>query len=90
VREKPDRQGGTRQKTNYNGMGRNNSKNNTEKPQTHDKRNKNKFTTFEQPITTENRFTLLSNLEEDNTESTLFQNQGEQAQIHKIHKSTKQ
>ena len=71
-------------------MGRNNSKNNTEKPQTHDKRNKNKFTTFEQPITTENRFTLLSNLEEDNTESTLFQNQGEQAQIHKIHKSTKQ
>ena len=65
-------------------------KNNTEKPRAHDKRNKNKFTTFNQPITTTNRFILLSNLEEDNTESTEFQNQEQHAQIHKIHKSMKQ
>ena len=65
-------------------------KNNTEKPQAHDKRNKNKFSTSDQPITTANRFTLLSNLEVDNTESTEFQNHGEQAQIHTIHRSTKQ
>jgi len=66
------------------------SKNNTEKPQVHDKRNNNKFPTFDQPITTANPFTVLSNLEEDNTESTEFKNHGERAQIHKIHKSTKQ
>jgi len=61
-----------------------------EKPQTHDKRNKNKFTTSDQPITTANRFTLLYNLKEDIMESTEFPNHGEQAQMHKTYKSTKQ
>jgi hypothetical protein len=65
-------------------------KNNTEKLQKRDKRNKNEFTTPDQPITTANCFTLLSNPEKDNTESTEFQNYGEQAQLHKIHKSMKQ
>jgi hypothetical protein len=66
------------------------TKNNTEKPQMHDKRNKNKITTTDQPITTANRFTPLYNLEEDNTESNGYQNHEEQAQMHKIHKSMKQ
>jgi hypothetical protein len=70
-------------------MGLNISKNNTEKLQTSDKQKKNEFTTFNQPITTVNRFTLLANLEEDNMESTEFQNHGEQTQMHKIYKSTK-
>jgi cobyrinic acid a,c-diamide synthase len=65
-------------------------KNNTEKLQTRDKRNKNKITAADQPITIANRFTLLSNLEEDNTEPTVFQNHVEHAQMHEIHKSTKQ
>jgi len=65
-------------------------KNNTEKLQTSDKRKKNEFTTSNQPITTANRFTLLANLEEDNTEFTEFQNYSEQTQMHKIYKSTKQ
>jgi len=55
-----------------------------------DKQNKNKVITLDQPITTANRFNLLSNLEEDNTESTKFQNHGGQAQMYKIHKTTKQ
>ena len=65
-------------------------KDNTGKLQKRDKRDKNGFTTSDQPITTANRFTLLSNLEKDNTESTESQNHGEQAQMHKTHKSTKQ
>jgi hypothetical protein len=44
----------------------------------------------DQPITTANHFTPLYNLEEDNTESNGYQNHEEQAQMHKIHKSTKQ
>ena len=71
-------------------MGLNNSKNNTEKLQTRNKRNKNKFTTPDQPLTTANRFNLLSDLEEHNTEATKFQNHGGQAQMYKIHKSMKQ
>jgi hypothetical protein len=61
-----------------------------EKPKTHDKRNKNKFTTSDQPITTANRCTLLYNLKEDIKESTEFPNHEEQAQIHKTYRSTKQ
>jgi len=45
-------------------MGFNNSKNNTENIQTSDKRNKNKFTIPSQPISTANRFTLLSKMKE--------------------------
>ena len=40
--------------------------------------------------TTANRFTPLYNLEEDTTESNGYQNHEEQAQMHEIHKSTKQ
>jgi hypothetical protein len=58
-------------------------KNNNEKLQTSDKRTKREFTTSDQPITTANRFTPMANLEEDNTESTEFQNHGEQTQMHK-------
>jgi hypothetical protein len=65
-------------------------KNNTENPQTHYRRNKNKITTTDQPITTANRFTPLCNLEEDDTESNGYQNHDEQAQMHRIHKSMKQ
>jgi len=65
-------------------------KNNTEKLQTSDKRNKNKFTIPSQPISTANRSTLLSNLKEDNTVATKSQNHGGQAQMYRIHKSTKQ
>jgi len=39
-------------------------KNNTEKLQTCDKQNKNKFTIPNQPISTANRFTLLSKMKE--------------------------
>jgi len=61
-----------------------------ENSQTHDKRNKNKFTTSDQPITTANRFTLPYNLKEDIKESTEFPNHEEQAQMQKTYKSTKQ
>jgi len=63
---------------------------NTKKPQMHDERNKNKITTTDQPITPANHFTPLYNLEEDTTESNGYQNHEDQAQMHKIHKSTKQ
>ena len=66
------------------------SKNITEKLQKCDTRNKNEFTTSDQSITTANRFTLLSNLEKDNMESTESQKHGKLAQMHKTHKSTKQ
>jgi hypothetical protein len=44
----------------------------------------------DQPITNANRFTLLTNLEGDDMETTESQYHGEQTQTHKIHKSTKQ
>jgi len=70
------------------------SKNNTEKRRRNDKRNnkqhKNEPIPPDQFIITSNRYTPLHNLEQDNMETTEFQNQDEQAQINRTDKPTKQ